>query len=59
MKTSIETQEGRCATHGKVEGTREIPRMSFPFIYYAYVRSRARKREPFLCPVCDEPVEVA
>jgi predicted RNA-binding Zn-ribbon protein involved in translation (DUF1610 family) len=30
--------------------------MGFPFIVYAFLRSRA-KREPFLCPECGEAVE--
>ena len=55
MATEVETQTGRCATHGTVEATREIPKMGFPFVYYAIARARARKR-PFLCPDCGEPV---
>ena len=56
MATETETQTGRCATHGTVQATREIPRMGFPFIVFAVLRSRA-KRKPFLCPECGEPVE--
>lgn len=55
MATEVETQTGRCATHGTVEATREIPKMGFPFIVYAVRRARA-KRRPFLCPDCGEPV---
>jgi hypothetical protein len=36
--------------------TRDIPKMGFPFIVYAYMRSRA-KRKPFLCPECGEAVQ--
>jgi hypothetical protein len=56
MATEVQTQTGQCATHGTVQGTREIPKMGFPFIVYAIVRSRA-KRKPFLCPECGEAVE--
>jgi hypothetical protein len=55
MATEVETQTGRCATHGTVEATREIPKMGFPFIVYAVLRARA-KRRPFVCPDCGEPV---
>jgi hypothetical protein len=57
MAKEIETRTGRCATHGTVEATREIPGMGFPFIYYAVVRAMA-KRRPFLCPTCGQPVTV-
>ena len=53
MAVETETQTGRCATHGTVQATRDIPKMGFPFIVYAYLRSRA-KRKPFLCPECGE-----
>jgi hypothetical protein len=54
MATEVETRTGRCATHGTVEATRQIPAAGWPFIYYAIRRARARKR-PFLCPDCGEP----
>jgi hypothetical protein len=56
MAVETETQTGRCATHGTVQATRDIPKMGFPFIVYAYMRSRA-KRKPFLCPECGEAVQ--
>jgi hypothetical protein len=56
MATETETQTGRCATHGPVQATREIPKMGFPFVVYAVLRSRA-KRKPFLCPECGEAVQ--
>jgi hypothetical protein len=56
MATEVETQTGQCATHGTVEATREIPKMGFPFIVYAILRSRA-KHKPFLCPECGAVVE--
>ena len=55
MATEIETQTGRCATHGTVEATREVPRMGFPFIVYGVMRAMA-KRRPFTCPECGAAV---
>ncbi len=57
MANEVETRTGRCATHGTVEATREMPGMGFPFIYFAVVRAMARRR-PFRCPECGQPVTV-
>lgn len=57
MKTEVERRTGRCPTHGRVEGTREIPRIQFPFIVAWVMRSNA-KRKPFHCPTCDTPLGV-
>jgi hypothetical protein len=51
MAKEVETQTGQCPTHGTVKGTREIPRMGFPFVYFAITRALARRR-PFNCPEC-------
>ena len=56
MATEIQTQNGRCAVHGSVEATREIPKAGFPFVVYAVRRAIAQRR-PFLCPECGETVE--
>jgi hypothetical protein len=56
MAAEVETRSGRCPTHGQVEGTREIPRIQFPFIVYA-VRRWLAKRRPFQCPQCGAAVE--
>lgn len=56
MAPELQTRSGRCETHGTVEAVRQIPRLQFPFIVYGVLRWRAR-RQPFLCPRCDEPVE--
>jgi hypothetical protein len=56
MASEVQTQRGRCATHGDVLATREIPRMGFPFIVFAIRRAIAKKR-PYLCPECGSPVE--
>jgi hypothetical protein len=56
MAKEIQTQAGRCATHGAVAATREIPRMGFPFVVYGIWRAVARRR-PFLCPECGAAVQ--
>jgi hypothetical protein len=55
MAREIETRTGHCAAHGTVEATREMPKMGWPFVYFAVVRAMARRR-PFRCPTCGEPV---
>jgi hypothetical protein len=55
MAKEVQAQAGRCATHGKVEATREVPEMAFPFVVYAIWRSVAQRR-PFLCPECGAAV---
>ena len=56
MAKEVETQTGRCATHGTVQATREIPKMGFPFVVFAVWRSIA-KRRPFVCPECGAAVQ--
>ena len=56
MATEIQTQTGRCSTHGTVQATREIPQMGFPYALYAIRRAVARRR-PFLCPECGAAVQ--
>jgi len=51
-----QTRRGRCATHGMVDASRQVPRLEFPFIVNA-VRRLLAKRQPFLCPQCDAPVQ--
>ena len=55
MATEVETKKGRCSTHGEVEGERQIPTMTFPWIVNSIRRSLAR-RHPFQCPECGEPL---
>jgi len=55
MDKETETQSGNCATHGNVQATREIPKMGFPFVWFAIARALARRR-PFVCPECGQPV---
>ena len=55
MAKELQTRTGRCADHGTVQATREIPRMGFPLIVYAIWRALA-KRQPFRCPQCGTAV---
>ena len=56
MATEIQTQAGRCSTHGTVEATREIPQMGFPYVVYAIRRAVAQRRS-YLCPECGAAVQ--
>ena len=56
MAQEVQTQAGRCSTHGTVEAAREVPKMGFPFLVYAIWRAVARRR-PFLCPECGAAVQ--
>jgi hypothetical protein len=55
MTTEIQTQAGRCSTHGTVQATREVPETGFPFAVYAIRRALAQRR-PYLCPQCGTAV---
>ena len=56
MAKEVQTQAGRCSTHGPVEATREVPEMAFPFVVYAVLRAVVQRR-PFLCPECGAAVQ--
>ena len=56
MATEVQTRTGRCATHGSVQGTRELPKVGFPPLITAITRAIAQRR-PFTCPECGEAVE--
>jgi hypothetical protein len=55
MATEVQTQAGRCSTHGTVEATREVPKKGFPFVVYTIWRAIAQRR-PFRCPECGTAV---
>jgi hypothetical protein len=55
MAKEVQTQAGRCAAHGIVDATREVPEMGFPFAVYAVWRAVARRRA-FRCPECGAAV---
>lgn len=52
-RANIETAPGRCSQHGQVQGERDKPRPSFPFVIYL-VRRMLASRAPFTCPECGE-----
>ncbi len=56
MAKKIQTQTGRCSTHGTVRAAREVPEMGFPFVVYAILRAVAQRR-PYLCPECGAAVQ--
>jgi hypothetical protein len=56
MAKEVQTQAGRCSTHGTVQATREIPEMGFPVVVYAIRRALAQRR-PYLCPECGTAVQ--
>jgi len=56
MATEVQTQAGRCGTHGTVEAAREVPKMGLPFVVYAVLRAVAQRR-PFRCPECGAAVQ--
>jgi len=56
MATEIQTQTGRCPTHGTVQATREVPQLGFPYVVYAFRRAAAQRR-PYRCPECGIAVQ--
>jgi hypothetical protein len=56
MANEVQTQTGRCATHGTVQASREIPRITFPFVVFAVMRAMAMWRRPYTCPECGAAV---
>jgi hypothetical protein len=58
MAKEIQTKTGTCATHGRVQATRTIPKVTFPPIFTAILRARA-KRRPYKCPECGADVSVS
>ncbi|HZQ58388.1 MAG TPA: hypothetical protein VFA84_10140 [Acidimicrobiales bacterium] len=55
MANETETRTGTCPTHGTVDATREVPRVTFPPLINA-VRRTLAKRRPYRCPECNAPV---
>ncbi|HXU25329.1 MAG TPA: hypothetical protein VN697_14995 [Tepidiformaceae bacterium] len=46
---------GQCPTHGDVQAEKQIPKVSFPFIVWAFVRVRAAFGR-YSCPECGAKV---
>ena len=42
---------GRCPNHGMVQATKDVPKVSFPFILYGVRRAKAAM-SPATCPQC-------
>ena len=57
MATETQTSLGDCPTHGEVEATRQIPKVTFPPIITAVVRAFAKRRRPYVCPTCGAAVD--
>jgi len=55
MAKEVQTETGQCPTHGTVEATREIPKLAFPYVFFAVWRSMAQRR-PYRCPQCGAAV---
>jgi predicted RNA-binding Zn-ribbon protein involved in translation (DUF1610 family) len=55
MATETQKLIGDCPTHGEVEATRELPRVTFPPLITAVRRSIAARR-PYRCPECGAAV---
>ncbi len=58
MPKETQTTIGLCPTHGDVEATREIPRVTFPPIITAVMRAIAERRRPYLCRTCGAQVQI-
>ncbi len=56
MATEVQTQTGRCATHGTVQATREAAETGFPYVVHATWRALAQRR-PYRCPECGAAVQ--
>ena len=56
MATETQTTIGDCPTHGEVEATRQIPRVTFPPIITAVRRASAKRHRPYACPTCGAAV---
>ena len=57
MASETQTTSGTCPTHGTVQATRELPRITFPPIITSVMRALAKRRRPYRCPVCDAAVK--
>jgi hypothetical protein len=51
MATNVQTRTGRCATHGVVAATRQMPQVRYPILIDLVIRAVARRR-PYQCPTC-------
>lgn len=56
MATETQSALGDCPTHGEVEGTRDLPEITFPPLITVISRAVAKRRRPYRCPICDAPI---
>jgi len=56
MATETQSTLGDCPTHGEVEATRQIPKVTFPPIITFVQRAIAKRRRPYACPTCGAAV---
>jgi hypothetical protein len=49
------TIPGECPTHGKVEGTKDVPSFSWPAIVFLFQRGWSAL-QPYRCPECGRKV---
>ena len=56
MPVQIDTAFGECATHGRVEAERYLPKITFPPLITAVRRALAKSRVPYTCPQCGSAV---
>ena len=57
MATELQTTVGDCPTHGEVEASRELPKVTFPPVITAVMRAVAKRRRPYVCPTCGAAVD--
>jgi hypothetical protein len=55
MADEIQTITGDCPTHGEVQASRDLPRVTFPLLITG-VRRAIAKRRPYRCPTCGAAV---
>ncbi|HLI56249.1 MAG TPA: hypothetical protein VKY26_04355 [Actinomycetota bacterium] len=58
MSKETQTRSGTCPTHGSVEGTREVQKVTFPWIVTAIIRAIGQRR-PFACPNCGARIQTS
>jgi len=58
VATETQTAIGDCPAHGEVEGTRELPEITFPPLITGITRAIAKRRRPYRCPICDAPLRM-
>jgi hypothetical protein len=55
IETEIQTRQGTCPEHGRVQAVKEVPRIKFPFVITAPARGLATLR-PYRCAACGAKV---